>query len=548
VDNSSDFLVIGSGIAGLSAAMKLSSLGSVAVVTKKEALDSNTNYAQGGIAAVMDPADSLDSHAQDTIRAGAGLCRESVVERVVAEGPARVRELMEAGVRFSEKDGRLDLGLEGGHSRRRVLHAADLTGREIEQALASSCRSRPGIRIFENHDAVDLLLDEDPSRAPSGANRCRGAYVLEEKTGEVHTFRARATVLAAGGAGRVYLYTSNPDIATGDGMAMAYRAGAWVANLEFVQFHPTCLFHPGVRAEKDRRFLLSEALRGEGGVLARPDGTRLMEGVHPLKDLAPRDVVARAIDAELKKSGADCVFLDISSRPREFLQRRFPNIFSHCLGLGIDISKDPIPVVPAAHFFCGGVQTDIDGRTEIPGLFAIGETAHTGLHGANRLASNSLLEGVVFAHRAFERIRADWASLRSVVLPGADPWVMAPAADAHEGVFIQQDWEEVRRLVWNFVGIVRTDRRLSSALERVRILRREVMEVYRDFPMSRDLVELRNIALLSELLIVSALSRKESRGLHFNLDHPSPREGERFDTVLSRYGSKSPEACRPSCP
>ncbi|MEI8192121.1 MAG: L-aspartate oxidase, partial [candidate division NC10 bacterium] len=503
--------------------------------TKKEAAESNTNYAQGGMAAAVGAEDSPESHAADTLSAGAGLCREDVVRMVVAEGPARARELIGIGVRFSHKKGGLDLGLEGGHSRRRILHAGDFTGREIERALVAACRADPKIRFFENHEAVDLLLGENPTKAPLAKNRCWGAYVLDEAAGDVQTFRAKATVLASGGAGRVYLYTSNPDIATGDGMAMAYRAGAPLANLEFVQFHPTCLYNPGVTDELGRRFLLSEAMRGEGGILLRKDGTRLMDGVHPLKDLAPRDIVARAIDAELKQSGDECAYLDMTSKPREFLVDRFPNIFKHCLSIGIDLSKEPIPIVPAAHFFCGGIETGKDGATAIPGLYAVGECAHTGLHGANRLASNSLLEGAVFAERAFRLIEGD-ALLRKADVPAADPWKPALAAPGQEAVFIRQEWDEIRRLVWNFVGIVRTDRRLASALERIRIIRREVMEVYRDYPMSRDLVELRNVALLAELMISSAMARKESRGLHYNLNHPEPVEVERRDTLISRYG------------
>ena len=528
----SDFLVIGSGIAGLSAALKLAKLGEVHVVTKKEAADSNTNYAQGGIAAVMGAHDSFRSHMADTLKAGAGLCRRAVVRSVVSEGPARIRELIAAGVRFTEKERALDLGLEGGHSRRRILHAGDLTGREIERALAQACRQDPRIRIFEDHAAVDLILEDDPASTSPGRNRCWGAWVLDARTGEVKTFRAKAVLLATGGAGRVYLYTSNPDIATGAGMSMAYRAGARLANLEFVQFHPTCLYNPASRTEEDRRFLLSEALRGEGGVLLRKDGTRLMEDAHPLKDLAPRDIVARAIDAEMKRSGAECVFLDMRARPRVFLRKRFPNIFSHCLQAGFDMGRSPIPVVPAAHFFCGGVETGRDADTDIPGLHAVGETAHTGLHGANRLASNSLLEAVVFAHRVFERYRREdrWRRARP---PRADAWRHPPPSPAQEAVLIRQDWGEIRRLMWNYVGIVRSDRRLESARERIRVIRQEVLAVYRGFPLSRDLVELRSIALLSELIIRSALRRKESRGLHYNLDHPRRSGAEKRDTFLS---------------
>lgn len=533
----SDFLVVGSGIAGLSAALKLSRLGEVHIVTKKAAVDSNTNYAQGGIAAVMGADDTFQSHLADTLRAGAGLCRRAVVRSVVSEGPARIRELIAAGVRFTEKERSLDLGLEGGHSRRRILHAGDLTGREIERALAQACREDPRIRIFEDHAAVDLLLEEDPARVPPGRNRCWGAYVLDVRTGEVKAFRAKAVLLATGGAGRVYLYTSNPDIATGAGMSMAYRAGARLANLEFVQFHPTCLFNPASRTEEDRRFLLSEALRGEGGVLVRKDGTRLMEGAHPLKDLAPRDIVARAIDAEMKRSGADCVFLDMRARPRAFLRKRFPNIFAHCIQAGFDMARSPIPVVPAAHFFCGGVETGPDAGTDIPGLHAVGEAAHTGLHGANRLASNSLLEAVVFAHRVYERYRQDLAWRRRR-LPGAPPWRQPSPSPKQEAVLIHQDWDEIRRLMWNYVGIVRSDHRLLSALERIRVIRQEVLKVYRGFPLSRDLVELRSIALLSELIIRSALARKESRGLHYNLDHPRPARSRGQDTFLRLRGDR----------
>jgi L-aspartate oxidase len=361
--------------------------------------------------------------------------------------------------------------------------------------------------------------------------------VLDARSGSVKTFRAKAVLLATGGAGRVYLYTPNPDIATGAGMSMAYRAGARLANLEFVQFHPTCLYNPASRTEEDRRFLLSEALRGEGGVLLRKDGTRLMEDAHPLEDLAPRDIVARAIDAEMKRSGAQCVFLDMRSRPRAFLQKRFPNIFAHCLQAGFDMGRSPIPVVPAAHFFCGGVETGPDADTDIPGLHAVGETAHTGLHGANRLASNSLLEAVVFAHRVFERYRREdgWRRSRP---PRVDAWKQPSPSPAQEAVLIHQDWDEIRRLMWNYVGIVRSDRRLESALERIRVIRHEVLAVYRGFPLSRDLVELRNIALLSELIIRSALRRKESRGLHYNLDHPRRSGAEKGDTFLSLRGAR----------
>jgi len=532
----SDFLILGSGIAGFSAALELAELGTVDIVTKKEAVRSNTNFAQGGIAAVMDPLDSFKAHIADTKSAGAGLCSPDVVKRVVEEGPARIRKLMELGVRFSGGSKRPDLGLEGGHSHRRILHAKDLTGKEIERALFRACKANRKVRLFEDHIAVDLRLEEHPSRTTAGRNRCLGAYALDPK-GRVRTFQARATLLATGGAGKVYLYTSNPDIATGDGMAMAYRAGAELRNLELVQFHPTCLFNPGEAEEAGRRFLLSEALRGEGGILIRRDGSRVMAGRHPREDLAPRDVVARTIDEDLKRTGDECVFLDMSSRDKAFLSKRFPNIYAHCLRIGIDIAQDPIPVVPAAHFFCGGVHVDADASTGIPGLYAVGEVSHTGLHGANRLASNSLLEATVYAHRAADALRRSWKTLRRRRLPKAVPWDPGSAVPPAEGVVVRNDWDEIRRLMWNYVGIVRTDRRLRRVLPRLRIISEEVSDHYWKFLLTRDLIELRNIALLAELIVTCALSRRESRGLHYNLDHPDRLPGRGRDTRISRYRS-----------
>ena len=531
----SDFLVLGTGIAGLLAAHKLARLGTVHVVTKKRAVESNTNYAQGGIAAVVSRTDSFESHVQDTLKAGAGLCHEDIVRLTVHEGPARIRDLIEIGVRFTEQNDMLDLGLEGGHSQRRVLHAGDLTGREIERALVEACRSDRNIRIFENHVAVDLILERHPGQPPAAKNRVLGAWVLDDQTGVVRAFSARAVVLATGGAGKVYLYTSNPDIATGDGMAMAYRAGATLANLEFVQFHPTCLYHPEAKS-----FLLSEALRGEGGVLRLKDGTRFMEKVHPMKELAPRDVVARAIDAELKRTGAECVYLDMTALSKGFLLKRFPNLYEAVKQFGIDMAHEPIPVVPAAHFFCGGVVTDERGATEIPGLYAVGEAAHTGLHGANRLASNSLLEGCVFAHRAARHIETLWPTLKKLALPPPPRWNPGKAVPSDEAVVITQNWDEIRRLMWNYVGIVRTDRRLERARARMELLNREIAAYYWDFLLTRDLLELRNIALVADLLIQCALERKESRGLHYTLDHPEPKESERHDTLVNRY--RSPHA------
>ena len=529
----SDFLVLGSGIAGLSAASQLAPLGSVSVITKDEVMRSNSSQAQGGIASVTHPADSFQSHVKDTLEAGAGLCREDVVRRIVSDGPACIERLVAAGVRFSGGAGTPDLGLEGGHSQRRILHAGDLTGYEIQRALAEQCAADSRIRVFENHAAVDLILERHPSEAPPVRNRCLGAYVLGPD-GKVATFRARAVILATGGAGRVYLYTTNPDVATGDGMAMAFRAGLELRNLEFVQFHPTCLYNPGVPDESGRRFLLSEALRGEGGVLLTLDGKRLMEGAHPLKDLAPRDIVARAIDAEMKRTGAQHLWLDMSSRPREFLQERFPTIFKRCSELGLDMSKDPLPIVPAAHFFCGGVETDPDGRTAMPGLFAAGETAHTGLHGANRLASNSLLEGAVIANRIARVLAAEWEAERRRPLPRVADWDTKGAVPSDEAVVVQQNWDAIRRLTWNYVGIVRSERRLRQAQERLAVVSREVSDYYWRFLLTRDVIELRNIALLAELTVGCALSRRESRGLHYIVDYPRPLDSENRDSVVSR--------------
>jgi L-aspartate oxidase len=509
----SEFLVLGSGIAGLLSALKLSRLGRVTLVTKKAAAESNTNYAQGGIAAVMSRIDSFDSHVKDTLISGAGLCEESVVRLTVSEAPERVTELAELGVRFTERESVIDLGLEGGHSHRRILHAGDITGREIERALVESVRRSKAVTVVENHLAVDLLRDRD------GA--CRGAYVMDRADGRISPFAADATVLATGGAGKVYLYTTNPDIATGDGMAMAWRAGARMADMEFVQFHPTCLYHPQAKS-----FLISEALRGEGGKLRLKNGERFMPRYDKRAELAPRDIVARAIDSELKRTGDECVFLDMTHHPRKFLKSRFPNIYERVLSFGIDMAVAPIPVVPAAHFFCGGVATDTWGRTSVPRLYAVGETARTGLHGANRLASNSLLEGCVFAHRLASHM-ADPRSLPSPAPFKAAPWRYGKAVTSDEAVVVSQNWDEVRRLMWNYVGIVRTDKRLARALARMEILNREIAEYYWHTVPTPDIVELRNIADVATLVIKSALARKESRGLHYTLDYPKTRESLR---------------------
>ena len=527
-----DFLILGSGIAGLTFALKVAAHRRVAIVTKKDRAESNTNYAQGGIASVTSKEDSFEFHVRDTLAAGAGLCREHVVRTIVEEGPASIAELIEMGMKFSEREapsedgGReLDLGREGGHSKRRILHAKDVTGREIERALLNAVSQQPNIEIFENHIAIDLITTRKLGAA--NENRCLGAYVFDKKASHVRTFTAPVTLLATGGCGKVYLYTTNPDIATGDGVAMAYRAGATIANMEFVQFHPTCLFHPRAKS-----FLISEAVRGEGGVLKTVEGNDFMDAYHPLKSLAPRDIVARAIDTEMKKSGADHVWLDITHKPARFLINRFPNIYQTCLSYGIDMTKDPLPVVPAAHYQCGGVVTDVDGQTDIPGLYAVGEAACTGLHGANRLASNSLLEALVCAHRAAKRVLAQPLP----AITGSIPlWQSGHATNADELVVVSHNWDEIRRLMWDYVGIVRTNKRLQRAQKRLANLQEEIREYYWNFTVTADLLELRNIATVAELIVRCALMRPESRGLNYNLDFPTPNpEWAQRDSVLRR--------------
>ena len=513
--NTTDYLIIGSGIAGLSLALKAAVHSSVTIVTKDRLPESNSAYAQGGIASVWSADDSFAAHTHDTLQAGAGICHPQVVETVVREGPERIRELIALGTNFSRRSGNgsrteeYDLGLEGGHSYRRILHAADATGQEIIRALVDAVRGQPNIRILENHMGVDLLTTDGPA-----GTECWGAYVLDLETNQVATFTARVTVLCTGGAGKVYLYTSNPDVATGDGVAMAYRAGAPVANLEFFQFHPTCLFHPQAKS-----FLISEALRGEGAVLCRPDGTAFMAEYDERAELAPRDVVARAIDREMKTHGFASVFLDISHRSADFLRQRFPVISQRCLEHGIDLTREPIPVVPAAHYMCGGVVIDLHGATAIRRLYAAGEVSMSGLHGANRLASNSLLEAVVFAHRVFVHAR-DFLAIDRQPSPAFADWNPGQAVDSDEMVVVTQTWEEIRRLMWNYVGIVRSDRRLARAQRRIDLIQDEIRDYYWNFLVTGDVLELRNLATVAELIIRCARLRCESRGLHATLDHP----------------------------
>lgn len=521
-----DYLVLGSGIAGLGFALRAAEHGDVIVVTKRKVDDAATTWAQGGIAAVFDPSDSFEAHVQDTLGTGGGLSHPTVVEMIVREGPDRVRELEELGAGFSRTAGGQDFDLtrEGGHSARRVVHAGDITGREVERALVAAVRAHPRIRVFEDHMGVDLIVLDKYGGPPI----CVGAYVLDVTRGAVLTFVARATVLATGGAGKVYLYTTNPDIATGDGVAMAYRAGAQIANMEFFQFHPTCLFH-----SQAKNFLISEALRGEGGVLRLRDGTPFMPKHHKMADLAPRDVVARAIDHEMKRTGDECVLLDMSARSGDYLLNRFPNIHARCSQLGIDMTREPIPVVPAAHYLCGGVVIDYDGRTSVPGLLAIGETSCSGLHGANRLASNSLLEGLVHGHRAaraakeIEGAAKHWASVPD--------WDVGEAAPSDEAVIVTQNWDELRRFMWNYVGIVRTSKRLRRAQNRVALLQEEIRDYYWNYLVTLDLLELRNIAIVAELIIACASARRESRGLHYMADYPEQDDARwKLDTLVAR--------------
>ncbi len=511
-----DAIIIGGGAAGLSLALHLARHHRIALVTKGPLQEGATLYAQGGISAVVDAEDSFESHIEDTLRAGAGLCDPEVVRFTVENSVEAIEWLIDSGVPFDRQGGSggpFHLTREGGHSHRRVLHAADATGRAIETTLVERLRAHQNIDVLENHIVIDLITRE---KLGLEGNRCLGCYVLDKSSGLVVTLAARQTVLATGGAGKVYLYTSNPDVSTGDGIAMAWRAGCRVANMEFIQFHPTCLYHP-----KAKSFLITEAIRGEGGRLLLPDGTPFAHRFHPDAELAPRDVVARAIDHEMKRLGADCLYLDISHKPAAFIERHFPTVHRRCLEFGIDITREPIPIVPAAHYTCGGVVSDMHGRTDIEGLYAIGETAYTGLHGANRMASNSLLECLVFAKAAAAQISRELERKEPppVELP---QWDASRVRHAEEQIVIAHDWDELRRVMWDYVGIVRTDERLRRAQRRIRMLAQEVEEYYASFVIGNDLLELRNLVLVAELIVRSALSRKESRGLHYTLDYPRP--------------------------
>ena len=523
-----DYLVLGSGSAGLSFALEVCHAGTVALITKKERTDSSTNWAQGGIAGVMGPDDDLELHIADTLIAGAGLCNEEAVRILVTEGPDRIRELIAFGANFNRgTDGELSLGREGGHSRRRIIHTADLTGREVERTLVDAVRAHPNIAVFEHHFAIDLIVQD---------GRCDGAYVLDEATGQVNAVLARSTLLATGGAGQVYQFTTNPPIATGDGVAMAYRAGAEIANMEFIQFHPTSLYHPDAKS-----FLISEAVRGEGGILRRKDGTAFMPEYDPeRKDLAPRDIVARAIDSEIKKTGDDCVYLDVTSLAPEEIKSHFPTIYARCLSFGIDITTEWIPVVPAAHYSCGGVRTDLVGRTNINHLYACGEVASTGVHGANRLASNSLLEALVFGQRAaLDALqRQDHSHTSNApVFPGG-----ARRTGKIDSAQVAALRHRLQTVMQKYVGIVRTDARLHKAAAAIQALEEETRIIFTDSILSDDFLELRNMIEVATLIIQCALHRHESRGLNYNTDYPLPVEGERHDTILKRSsdGSSKP--------
>ncbi|MDR9436941.1 MAG: L-aspartate oxidase [Thiohalophilus sp.] len=516
----SDVLVIGGGAAGLSLALRLADDYSVSLIAKGILKEGSTFYAQGGVAAVLGPDDTLESHIEDTLEAGGGLCDEQVVRFTVQHGAENIQWLIDKGLAFTRDDKQPDeyhLTREGGHSHRRVIHATDATGKAIETTLEKEVRRHPNIALYENHIAVDLITG---AKLGLEHNRCLGAYVLDRAADKVQGFRANQTVLATGGASKVYLYTSNPDTSTGDGIAMAWRAGCRVANMEFNQFHPTCLYHPHAKS-----FLITEAIRGEGGKLKLPDGSTFMERFDSRAELAPRDIVARAIDHEMKRLGADCLYLDISHKPADFIRQHFPTVYQRCLDFGYDMAREPIPVVPAAHYTCGGIMTDLNGKTDLDGLYAIGETAFTGLHGANRMASNSLLECLVFAQAASQHIRQQKAEGEPQKVDIPD-WDESRVTDSDEEVVVTHNWDELRRFMWDYVGIVRSNKRLQRAEHRVQLLLSEIDEYYGNFRVTNDLLELRNLALVSSLIIRSAMSRHESRGLHYNIDYPERNDSQ----------------------
>lgn len=531
MENMTDYLVIGSGLSGLSLAIKLSELGNVVILSKESASATNTAMAQGGIAAVISPDDSFEDHIRDTLIAGAGLCRESVVRNIVEQAPARIQELSEWGVQFDVSDGQtgkpIDLHREGGHSHRRILHVQDHTGAEIHKSLLNSVRCNPRIRIVEDIYAIDLITNHKYNPLAMDPVNCSGCYALNLKTNRVDVYLARATILATGGAGRSYLYSSNWSGATGDGVAMAHRAGARIANMEFMQFHPTCLYHP-----QTRNFLITEALRGEGAELVNGKGEAFMERYHTLKSLAPRDIVARSIDAEMKRTGSTCVYLDITHKSSDFLMSHFPSIYKKCLELGIDMSQEPIPVVPAAHYLCGGVLTDVQGRTDVIGLFAVGESACTGLHGANRLASNSLLECLAVSHNLSEWLKKNQNAILKSPPKSVPGWILTETENEDELAVIHHMWDEIRQLMWNYVGIVRTDKRLLRARTRLHTLLAEVKDYYWNYKLNSKVLELRNLARVASLTVECAIKRKESRGIHFSLDYPTTNK-QAHDTIIS---------------
>ena len=531
-----DVLIIGGGAAGLGLALKLAKTAKIAIIAKNELTEGCTLYAQGGIAGVcMNDADSIDAHAQDTIKAGSGLCDPDVVQHTVEKGQEQIEWLIDQNVPFTREtleDGKEQFHLtrEGGHSHRRVFHAADATGRAIETTLVDKVHAHRNIDIFENHIAIDLITENKPGKKHTTSkkqNRILGAYILDRNKNQTTVFRARFVALATGGASKVYLYTTNPDVSTGDGIAMAWRAGCRVANMEYIQFHPTCLYHP-----KAKSFLITEALRGEGARLVLPDGTRFMQRFDPRGDLSPRDIVARAIDHEMKRLGIPCVYLDICHQTTDFIKSHFPTIYQRCLEFGIDITKEPIPVVPAAHYTCGGVMSDIRGQSDIPGLYAIGETAFTGLHGANRMASNSLLECFVFADAAAQDISRQLSRGNIPYPPQLPEWDESRVTNSDEEVVVSHNWDELRKFMWDYVGIVRTNKRLERAKHRVDLLLKEIDDYYGNFRVTNDLIELRNLVMVSDLIISSAMTRKESRGLHYTLDYPQSDDKIMHNTIL----------------